>query len=217
MAEVEQLLRGYRRFYKQHFLDQEATLPALARDGQSPTALVIACSDSRVDPAIITDAAPGEIFAIRNVANLVPPYQPDNETYHGTSAAVEFAIQNLGIKHIIVLGHSGCAGIDALLNSTDETPAKGSFVLPWVNIARKAKDYVLNLLGSPQHPDANATCEQQAVLVSLQNLMTFPWIEEKVNHGQLKLHGWYFRIATGRLHTWDHVTDSFVRQPVDGE
>lgn len=214
MAEVKALLNGYRRFYQKHFRRGGATLPALAAQGQTPKTLIIACSDSRVDPAIITDAEPGEIFVIRNVANLVPPFQPEAKSYHGTSAALEFGVQHLHVKHIVVLGHSGCAGIGALLHGTPEQ-ADFSFIRPWVNIARKARNYTENVLGSVDHPDACPTCEQQAVLISLQNLQTFPWVQEKLDAGTLQLHGWYFHLANGQLKTWDHQENRFCTVDVD--
>lgn len=216
MAEVKALLDGYRRFYHKHFRGADATLPALAAKGQTPKTLIIACSDSRVDPAIITDAEPGEIFVIRNVANLVPPFQPEATSYHGTSAALEFGVQHLQVKHIVVLGHSGCAGIDALLHCTPEQ-ADFSFIRPWVNIASKARDYTENVLGSVDHKDACPTCEQQAVLVSLQNLQTFPWVQEKLDAGTLKLHGWYFHLASGQLKTWHHQENRFCAVDVTSE
>lgn len=214
MADLNTLIDGYRRFYHKHFVEREATLPILAEQGQTPKTMIIACSDSRVDPAIITDAAPGEIFVVRNVANLVPPYQPDTGGYHGVSAALEFGILQLNVENIVVLGHSSCAGIHALMHAQ---PKKEhfSFIQPWVHIAEKAKEYTHNIWGDLNHPEAGAACEQQAVLISLTNLMTFPWIAERVEAGTLELHGWYFRVASGQLLTWDTADNRFQPVTVD--
>lgn len=216
MAEVKALLEGYRRFYDRHFLRNDTLFSQLAT-GQSPKTLVIACSDSRVDPALIMDADPGDIFVVRNVANMVPPYEMEkNGGYHGTSAALEFAVRHLNIKHIIVFGHSGCAGIRALLHSTPEQE-QFTFIHPWVNIAAKAKEYTQHLCGDVHHPDATETCELQAILISLQNLRSFPWINQKVEEGGIRLHGWYFRLATGQLQTWDSAENRFSVVPTDFE
>ena len=221
MSEVNLLLDGYRRFYRKHFVEHEATLPALAEQGQNPKTMIIACSDSRVDPAIITDAAPGEIFVVRNVANMVPPYQPETGGYHGVSAALEFGVLRLGVENIVVFGHSGCAGIRALMesdnhNQCNHTEGKHySFIEPWVHIAEKAKDYTHNIWGDLNNPEAITACEQQAVLISLANLMSFPWISERVDAGKLELHGWYFRVGSGQLLNWGKQDNRF--QPVSVE
>lgn len=207
MAQVAALLEGYRRFYRKHFLGEDSRFRELA-GGQSPKTLIIACSDSRVDPAIITDADPGDIFVVRNVANLVPPYQPGEGSYHGTSAALEFAVRHLNVQHIIVFGHSGCAGIRALLHSEPQQE-QFSFIHPWVNIAHKAKEYTVHLCGDVHHEDAQHTCEQHGILVSLHNLMTFPWVAERADAGKLKLHGWYFHLNTGQLQTWNTQESRF--------
>lgn len=214
MTGTQTLLDGYKRFYKKHFLQDSTLYHELATQGQSPKTLVIACSDSRVDPAIITDADPGDIFVVRNVANLVPPFQKAGDSLHGTSAALEFAVRHLQVQHIIILGHTACAGIHALLH-TEAEQDDFSFMYPWVNIAKRAKNYTLNLLGEAEHPEAQHVCEQQGILVSLQNLMTFPWIASKVESGELTLHGWYFRLTTGQLCVWDSVESRFVIAPTE--
>lgn len=208
MTDVAHLLEGYRRFHTRHYKDANALLPHLASHGQQAKTLVIACSDSRVDPAIIMDADPGDIFVVRNVANLVPPYEENGE-YHGTSAALEFAVRHLHVQHIVVFGHSGCAGIGALLHTTPEEE-NFRFINPWVNIAARAKDYTHHLCGSLDHPDANTICEQQGILISLQNLRTFPWIADLMDSGKLTLHGWYFKMHNGQLLVWDDFDSRFV-------
>lgn len=154
--------------------------------------MVVACSDSRVDPAMIFDAAPGEMFVIRNVANLVPPYAPD-ATYHGTSAALEFGVRELGVRHLIVMGHGMCGGIRALL---DGVPAPlTDFVAPWIGLAAEARRRVL----ACDPADAPLACEQEVVRLSLKNLRSFPWIAERLAEGSLQLHGAHFDVRTGIL------------------
>lgn len=207
MAEIEVLLEGYKRFYANNSKAGGEFFKHLATNGQSPKTLVIACSDSRVDPSIITDAGPGDIFVIRNVASLVPPFQESYDSYHGTSAAIEFAVNNLNVENIIVMGHSQCAGINALLYSTIDAREK-SYIHAWVNIAEKARDKVLQ--GSFSNEDQRITCcEKEAIHVSLGNLMTFPWVKEKVENNKLTLHGWYFSIFDRCLQILDANTGKF--------
>ena len=142
MAEIEVLLEGYKRFYARNSQAGGSFFQNLATNGQPTKTLVIACSDSRVDPSIITDSSPGDIFVIRNVANIVPPYQENYDSYHGTSAAIEFALNNLKVKNIIIMGHSRCAGIHALLYSTI-APGKNNYIQAWVNIVEQARNKVL--------------------------------------------------------------------------
>ncbi|MGE0746642.1 MAG: carbonic anhydrase [Rhodospirillales bacterium] len=190
---MESLIAGYRRFRSGLWPTQRARFESLAREGQSPRALVIACSDSRADPQMIFDARPGELFMVRNVANLVPPYQPD-AAYHGTSAALEFGLKALKIPDVIVMGHGLCGGVQALL--AGPPPGVDDFVAPWMRIAEPARLRV-------QHetdPAAQArACEHETVRLSLRNLRTFPWVDEAVAAGRLRLHGCYFDIRFGVL------------------
>lgn len=208
MTEINELLTGYRRFYSRHFLRQDTYFAQLVTQGQAPKTLIIACSDSRVDPAIVLDADPGDIFVVRNVANLVPPYAPDG-SHHGTSSALEFGVCNLKVRNIIVLGHSACAGIGSLL-ADSHGQSGGSFIPRWMDIAREARDYTIQCCGDASHPDARQLCEQQAMLISLRNLLTFSWIRERVESGELVLHGWYFNLSTGELSQWNEAAGSFV-------
>jgi carbonic anhydrase len=189
---MEGLIDGYRRFRRARWPERRATFEALAEQGQSPRALVIACSDSRVDPTMIFDAGPGEIFVIRNVANLVPPYAPD-ATAHATSAALEFAVRSLEVADVIVLGHAMCGGIRALLEGAPR--AAGDFLGPWMHIADRAKQKALVCAPAEQQQ----VCEQEAVKLSLDNLATFPWIAKRISAGQLRLHGAIFDIRSGVL------------------
>ena len=189
---MERLLEGYRRFRATEWPERRAVFEALAREGQSPQAMVIACSDSRVDPAMIFGAGPGEIFVLRNVANLVPPSQPDAR-FHATSAALEFAVRVLEIPDLIVMGHAMCGGVRALLHGPPH-PA-GDFLIPWMRIAEPAKRRAL----ACEPADPQTACEREVVKLSLENLQTFPWIAERVESGQLRLHGATFDIRSGVL------------------
>lgn len=190
---MDALIEGYRRFRAETWPEARARFQELAAKGQSPRAMVIACSDSRVDPQMIFSAGPGELFVLRNVANLVPPYMPD-ATFHGTSAAVEFAVRVLQVERIVVMGHALCGGIRALLQGAP--PEAQDFVAGWMTIADRARTVALRC----DTPEAQQeACEHEAVRVSLANLMTFPWVAEAVKAGRLTLHGAHFGVATGRL------------------
>ncbi len=194
---MKTLLEGYERFRNGYWQEHKDRYSTLARDGQSPPAMVIACADSRVAPEAIFDCAPGEIFVVRNVSALVPPYAPDGKQ-HGTSAAVEFAVNALHVRSIVVLGHSRCGGVQALMKG----PEGGrDFVDAWMKIAKAARQRVCD---SPETAEADfetqcAACEHEAVRVSLANLLTFPWIKERVMDGRLTLAGLHFNVETGHL------------------
>jgi carbonic anhydrase len=189
---MDDLIAGYRRFRSGTWPDERARFEELSRFGQHPRALVIACSDSRTDPQMVFNAAPGELFVIRNVANLVPPYLTD-EQLHGSSAAIEFAVRSLKVGQIVILGHAMCGGIKALL---DGVPAEVSdFVGQWVRIAEPARRRATRMPPEQRHD----FCERESVRLSLDNLMTFPWIESAVVAGELKLYGCFFDIRSGIL------------------
>ncbi len=206
MAEIQSLLEGYKAFYKEYFASGHALYEELAQKGQSPKTAIIACSDSRVDPSIVTQANPGDIFVIRNVANLVPSFQPGQEGMHGVSAALEFAVCFLEVQHVVVLGHSHCSGIDALLHSKRVSENQTSFISSWVHIAAEAKEKALQKEGEE---DVSVLCGQEAVLVSLANLLTFPWIRERVEQQNLQIHGWYFFIEDGLLQQYNPISEQF--------
>jgi carbonic anhydrase len=190
---MKRLLEGYRRFRANGWPEQRRVFETLARDGQAPKALVVACIDSRVDPAMIFDAGPGEMLTVRNVANLVPPYLPDS-AYHGTSAALEFGVRVMEVPHVIVLGHGLCGGVRALLEGA---PADGhEFVAPWMSMADAARRRAMEL-ESVEH--RQESCEFEVVKVSLENLRTFPWIAEREAAGKLVLHGAWFGVRSGLL------------------
>ncbi|MDS4019339.1 MAG: carbonic anhydrase [Candidatus Competibacter sp.] len=180
----------------------------LAMQGQTPRTLLIGCSDSRVDPAILTDSAPGDLFVIRNVANLVPPHETTGR-YHGTSAALEFAVCNLKVSNIIILGHSRCGGIRALLEGYGENDEGEGFIAPWVKIAASARDEVLRRWPDASNEFKQRACERAGIRASLNNLMTFPFIRQRVEQGQLKLYGWYYDLENGELMQYDPEKDRF--------
>lgn len=204
---MDQMIEGFRRFRDNYFANNRALFDNLSQ-GQTPKVLLIGCSDSRVDPAIIFDAQPGEMFVLRNVANLIPPFAPDS-SHHGTSAAVEFAVRGLKVEHVIVLGHARCGGVRALIegSSNDNT----DFIHGWMQIARSARDRALALTLSAGQPieAARRMCEQETVAISLGNLMTFPWVREQVEAGKLMLHGWFYDMEDGKLFRLDPVTNTF--------
>jgi carbonic anhydrase len=189
---MDELIAGYRRFRETAWPERRATFESLAQAGQAPRAMVVACSDSRVDPGMIFAAGPGELFVVRNVANLVPPFAPDARA-HATSAALEFGVRVLQVPHLIVLGHAMCGGIRALLEGAP--PEAGDFLPPWMGIAEKARRRVFEC----RPADPQAACEREGVKLSLDNLMSFPWIAERVAAGNLRLHGAIFDIRTGEL------------------
>ena len=194
---INRLIAGFKSFRETYYDQQPDFYRSLVEKGQSPEVMVIACSDSRVNPSIIAKAEPGELFIVRNVANLVPPYEPDSR-YHGTSAAIEFAVRDLGVKHIIVLGHSHCGGIQALCADHEEV-ANREFIHGWISIVENARDNSLDGEAQLRH------VERQAVKVSLDNLLSFPWVNSRVEDGSLTLHGWCFDLEAGELLA--HQTD----------
>ena len=208
MSDIETFLAGFERFQAKYF-DGEGSLFARLRLGQNPRVLVISCCDSRVDPAMLTGADPGDMFVVRNVANLVPPYRNGAEM-PGIRADIEFAVKGLNVEQIIILGHRSCGGIQALMAGEGITVNHYEFIGTWVAIARQARDRVLRELpDAPPAVQAKA-CEQWAISLSLDNLMSFPWIRERVEAGKLALHGWYFDIESGELLGYSAETASFV-------
>jgi carbonic anhydrase len=203
----ERLSQGYRAFLDGRFADERSRYEMLAEAGQRPEIMVIGCVDSRVSPEVIFDAAPGELLVVRNVANLVPPYEPDNEFQHGTSAALEFGVQALRVKHIVVLGHALCGGIRAFADE-QEPLSPGDFIGRWMSqIAPAAAS-----LGPRAKDDGEAyrrRLEFASVELSLKNLMTFPCVRTLVERGKLHLHGAYFGVASGRLLVRDPETGRF--------
>jgi carbonic anhydrase len=205
---MTKLIEGYRRFREHDWANERQRWSELA-EGQSPKIMVIACSDSRVEPAQIFDVRPGEIFVVRNVAALAPPYET-SRGFHGVSAALEFAVTQLDVGEILVMGHGMCGGCAAALTGqfSDTMPGEGHFIADWVRMLDGAREAVR---GRHKQIDRDAflDMEREAVKVSLANLRTFPWISEREFAGALKLHGAHFSIAEGQLYILDEAEDAF--------
>ncbi|MCF6369003.1 carbonic anhydrase [Rhizobium halophilum] len=205
----ERLLNGYNNFMSGRYTDERDRYRSLAEAGQSPHTLVVACCDSRAAPETIFDCGPGELFVVRNVANMVPPYEPDNQ-YHATSAAIEFAVQALKIENIVVMGHGRCGGIKAALDPNMEPLSPGDFIGKWMGLVRPAADQI-------QSNDLMTQSERQTALErvsirnSLSNLRTFPYVRALEDQGKLQLHGAWFDISTGELWVMDGATGDFAR------
>jgi len=204
----QQLIDGYRAFLVSRLRHEQDRYRALSESGQAPQIMVIGCCDSRVSPEVVFDARPGELFVARNIANLVPPYTPDG-AQRAVSAALEFAVQALKVKHIVVLGHAQCGGIRALLEGSPMAGRGDDFVGVWMSIAERARRRTLSLAVADE--DRRHFCELESVKVSLENLLTFPWIRERVEAQRLTLHGWYFDLADGHLLRLDPSTNEFAR------
>lgn len=189
----DELTAGYRRFRAEKWPEARAEYETLASKGQKPHTLVVACSDSRADPALIFDVKPGELFVVRNVANLVPPYQPDGKL-HGVSAALEYGVKVLGVKRIVVMGHAHCGGVNAMVNGAPEIVA--DFVAPWI---AQGVPVVQHVCETAAPEELEGAAEEAIIRLSIRNLRTFPWIAEKEAAGQLALTGLHFGIGEGVL------------------
>jgi len=209
MTDFTDMLDGYRRFRTTGWTEQRGRWGELA-EGQSPRVMVIACSDSRVDPAQIFDTSPGEIFVVRNVAALVPPFET-TPGLHGVSAALEFAVQVLKVGEIVVMGHGKCGGCKAALSQDlkDAAPGEGGFIHNWISQLDGARDIVISQFGDEQGAEAERAMEREGVKVSLANLRTFPCVQHKEGSGRLKLIGAVFGIADGQLHILDEASGAF--------
>lgn len=208
MRDVSKFLSGFRRFQHSYLGKQHELFDQLVQQGQRPRALVIACCDSRCDPALLTDCDPGDMFVVRNVANLVPPHV--QATYFAaTTSAIAFAVHNLEVEHIIVLGHAQCGGIRALMEHKEPTCNEEELIAKWLGIAEEARQQVLKEFQHQPMQTLTHACEQSAILVSLENLMSYPWISSRVHQGKLALHGWYFDMQHGELYEYTPETGAF--------
>ena len=209
----DKLLKGYRSFMSGDYARQSQRYRELAKTGQTPETMVIACCDSRAAPETIFDTGPGELFVVRNVANLVPPYTPDGE-YHGTSAALEFAVQSLKVKNIVVLGHGRCGGIAAALNPDAGPLSPGDFIGKWITMLKAPAAIVgenqLMTVGERQR-----ALERISIRFALANLRTFPCVQILEGKGRLSLHGAWFDISSGELWVMDQATGDFSRPPAE--
>ena len=208
----EHLLAGHKAFMSGRYPSEEQRYRSLAREGQDPDTLVIACCDSRAAPETIFDSAPGELFVIRNVANLVPPYAPDGD-YHATSAALEFGVQALKVKHIVVLGHGRCGGVKAALAPGSVPLSPGDFIGKWMSMVEEpAKMVMANELMTAG--ERQTALERISIRFSLQNLRSFPYVAAREAAGELTLHGAWFDISTGELWVMDNETGDFSRPEI---
>lgn len=199
------LLQGFSR-YQQRYFGNDAALYEQLKAGQKPTTLVIGCCDSRVHPPALLGTEPGEMFVVRNVANLVPPFDPNSE-HASVAAALEFAVQVLRVKRVIVLGHNGCGGIRGLM---DGSAPHGSSLAKWLDIAQTAKEAAFTSFRKNPQRDAYELCEQMAILVSLSNLLSYPWLSEKVADDVIQIDGWYFDMRSGSLSGYNSDRGEFV-------
>lgn len=208
MTDFANLIAGYQRFRDKGWRRQRERWSELA-DGQAPKVMIIACSDSRVDPSTIFDASPGEMFVVRNVANLVPPFE-DTEGRHGVSAALEFAVTQLEVPEIVVMGHGGCGGCNAALTQgfKGAQRGQGGFIAHWIDMLDDARAHVIAHHG--QGPAAQRAMEHEAIKVSLTNLRSFKCIKEREDQQRIRLHGAYFAIEDGLLHILDEDTGLFL-------
>ncbi|MRJ03217.1 MAG: carbonic anhydrase [Epsilonproteobacteria bacterium] len=210
--EVKGLIQGYKRFREYRLGDHEELFLDLARKGQSPKTLFIGCSDSRVVPNLITDAAPGDLFIFRDIGNFVPPFQPDDD-YHAAAAAIEYAVSVLQVRDIIVCGHSHCGACESLYK---ELPEDESLIHTrrWLQLGQKAKEAALQKVGSGDRELLLRTTEKISVLFQLENLLTYPEVRRKVEAQELFLHGWYLKIESGQLLYFDESEGEFL--PLEG-
>ena len=207
MSAYEKFVTGFLD-YQSKAAHADPELFARLAVGQTPKCMVIACCDSRVDPAILANAAPGELFILRNVANLVPPCEPDG-LYHGTSAALEFAVNALRVEYIVVMGHASCGGVRALMTNDPDIAEVNPFINRWMRIAEPARLRTLEIAAEQSLEHQICICEREVIKVSLLNLLSFPCIAHGVKIGRLRLRGLYFDIASATLFQYQENTDRF--------
>jgi carbonic anhydrase len=195
MAQIlEKLKSGYQAFREQYAKDPVSLMRELGTKGQAPQVMVIACSDSRVDPALVLQSDPGDLFVVRNVANIVPPYEKDNRC-HGTSAALEYGVRHLQVKHLIIMGHSHCGGIETLMKQEN---IHSDFIEHWVECVADAITDDVDI------------CSHAALHQSYKHCLTFPWIKERVDASKLQIHRWFFDIKSGTINAYEENSDCFV-------
>jgi carbonic anhydrase len=212
---LERLLKGFADFRLGYYREHIDLFERLAAEGQSPKILIVACADARVDPGILTQTKPGELFTVRNVGAMVPPaHHPPDSHHHGTSAAIEFAVRGLDVEHVVILGHALCGGIGALVDGRDSVYADYDYLATWTSIAQETRDLVVGALKGRPRDEIVRVVEQAAVLNSVANLMSFRWVAEKVEAGTLVLHAWWFNMNEGQLYAFNVTTAVF--EPVRG-
>ena len=205
---INDLIKGNKNFREARFPKFEDDLKQLVDTGQKPEILFIGCSDSRVTPDLMLETKPGDMFILRNVGNFVPPYNPDND-YHGSSAVIEYAVCVLGIKHIIVCGHSHCGACKSLYQDLGNSPDLVN-VKKWLELGKRAKEYTLLAIEDKSNPEKlyRAT-ERISIVHQMENLLTYPYVEKKVKSGEIQLHGWYYKIEDGTIEYYDGEECSF--------
>lgn len=208
----EHLLAGYRNFITGRYVSESEHYRSLAREGQAPETMIIACCDSRTAPETVFDAGPGELFVLRNVANLIPPYEPDGE-FHSTSAALEFAVRSLKVQNIVVMGHGRCGGIKAALSHGSAPTAPGDFIGKWMSLIGPAADTIASSTMMTSSERATAL-ERITIRYSIANLRTFPYIKALEDKGELALLGAWFDVSTGELWAMNTETGDFERPEV---
>ncbi|MEQ1877148.1 MAG: carbonic anhydrase [Bdellovibrionia bacterium] len=201
------LMAGFRRFREKYF-ETDSVYTRLSSTGQTPKTLLIGCSDSRVDPAIMTDASPGELFVIRNVANLVPPCEPSRSGFHGTSSAIEFAVENLKVENVIILGHRQCGGIRALMQGG--TGSDDTFIHQWMKIAGEAKKKVLAENPKADEDTKLRLAEMESIKVSYKNLLSFPFVQDAIKSRAMNVIGLYFDLEQGSIQEYHFTEDDFL-------
>jgi len=206
--DIKRFIHNYQEFRTIHFKKYEKLFEELVRKGQSPKTFFIGCSDSRVVPDLITGAKPGDLFVFRNVGNFVPPFKPDDD-FHGTAAAIEYAVSVLEVSDIIICGHSHCGACASLYK---DIPKSQEFIhiAKWLEIGKPAKDAALAEVGEGDRELLLRTTEKASVLVQLQNLLTYPGVKKRVEEGSLFLHGWYYKIESGEIEYFDEEVGDFV-------
>jgi carbonic anhydrase len=205
----ENLTDRFRRFKHRHFVPNADQYEELAKYGQKPDTMVISCCDSRVDPETIFSAMPGELFVVRNVANLVPPYETGGK-FHGVSTAIEYAVMNLRIKHLIVMGHSGCGGVKAALDQSAAIQTEAQFIKRWMSMLDDARLRVVSAHQMAPTAEKLKLLEMEGIKTSINNLRTFPFVKDVEDKGRLSLHGAYFDIASGTLSVLNHSRNEFI-------
>jgi len=205
---IDRLIGGYRKFRRTTFTRERNRYARLAEKGQHPKILIIACSDSRVSPSIIFDTPPGAIFVARNIANIVPPHDPDGKP-RSIGAAVEYAVKVLNITDIVVKGHARCGGVQALITRGEGLPAT-DYLKPWVEVAAPALSLLPSNFEALSADDKQRAAEQAVVQNSIMNLSGFPWVRERLDSGTLKIHGWHFDMHDGKLMQLDHESGEWV-------
>ena len=206
----DHLADRFRRFKHRHFAPNQDHYEKLAAEGQNPDVMIVSCSDSRVDPETLFSAMPGELFVVRNVANLVPPFETQGK-FHGVSAALEFAALNIRVKHIVVLGHSGCGGVRACLDHNAARQTQAEFIVNWMSMLDGARDKVIAAHEGAPENELRGALEREGIKTSLANLRTFPCIQILEGRGSIALHGAYFDIASGMLEVLDRESGEFVK------